>query len=124
MTPTGSTTEALDHAQNALSILQQLSAVDPTNAVYSRNVGLCYEKLASAFARLGANENRSNEQRVTDWTAARDWFEKAERLFSDLRDRGTLMPADSEQTRKFDMKIRECDEAISRLKDPTRSTAP
>jgi hypothetical protein len=53
---------------------------------------------------------------ITDWTEARGWFEKASHLFSDLRDRGTLMPADSEQTTKFRGKIGECDAAISRLK--------
>src|SRR5262249_35643726 len=120
LTATGSTTEALNQAQNALSILQQLSATDPTNAVYSRNVGLCYEKLAAAFERLGADKKRSSGQRITDWTQARLWFEKALHLFSDLGDRGTLMPADFEQTKKFEIKIRECDEAISRLNEPSK----
>jgi non-specific serine/threonine protein kinase/serine/threonine-protein kinase len=123
LTATGSSTEALDHAQNALSILQQLSAVDPTNAVYSRNIGLCYEKLAVACERLGADQKRSSAQRIGDWTEARGWFERALHLFSDLRDRGTLMPADFEQTVKFQRKIRECEEAISRLNEPSRSAA-
>jgi tetratricopeptide (TPR) repeat protein len=117
LTGTDSAAEALDHAQNALSMMQQLSAADPTNAVYSRNIGLCYEKLATGFARLGADEKRSNSDRLTNWTTARSWFEKALRLFSDLRGRGTLMPADSEQATKFNTKIRECDEAISHLKN-------
>jgi hypothetical protein len=104
-----------------LSILQQLSAADPTNAVYSRNIGLCYEKLAAAFERLGADENRSKAQRTSDWTEARGWFEKALHLFSDLRGRGTLMPADSGQTAKFQRKIQECDEEIFRLNEPSRS---
>jgi eukaryotic-like serine/threonine-protein kinase len=121
LTATGSTTEARDHAENALSILQQLSTTDPTNAVFLRNIGLCYEKLAAAFERLGADQNRSGAQRITDWTEARDWFEKALHLFSDLRDRRTLMPADFDQTAKFERKIRECDEAISHLREPTRS---
>jgi eukaryotic-like serine/threonine-protein kinase len=117
LTATDAAAEAVDDAQKALSMLQQLSAADPTNAVYSRNVGLCYEKLGTAFARLGADEKRSNSSRLTDWTSARGWFEKALHLFSDLRERGTLMPADSEQAAKFNTKIRECDEAISRLEN-------
>jgi hypothetical protein len=36
-------------------------------------------------------------------------------LFSELRNRGTLMPADSGQTAKFTAKIRECDTAIAQL---------
>ena len=121
LTATGSTAEALDHAQNALSILQQLAAADPTNAVYPRNIGLCYEKLATAYEHLGADDKRSSVQRMTDWTEARGWFEKALHLFADLRDRGTLMPADSEQSAKFERKIRECDAAISGLNEPSKS---
>ena len=115
LTATGFPTEAIEQAQTALSILQQLSAADPTNAVYSRNIALCYEKLAAAFARVASNENGITTQRVTDWKEARDWFEKAWHLFSDLRSHGTLMPADSEQAAKYETKIRECDEAISNL---------
>jgi tetratricopeptide (TPR) repeat protein len=115
LTKTGAIAEALDRAQHALSILQQLSHADPTNAVYWRNIGLCYEKFADAYARLGADETRSHAQRINDWTQARSWFEKALRLFSDLRDHGTLMPADSEQIAKFTSKLRGCNDAISHL---------
>jgi hypothetical protein len=57
---------------------------------------------------------RSSEQRIKDWTEARAWFEKALRLFSDFRDHGTLMPADSGQIAKFERKIRSGDDAIAR----------
>jgi serine/threonine protein kinase len=115
LTATGASTEALDHAQQALSILQQLSAADLTNAVYLRNIGLCYENSANALARLAADETRSHAQRVKDWNEARSWFEKALGLFSELRSRGTLMPADSGQIAKFTVKIREGDNAIAHL---------
>jgi len=99
-----------------LSILQQLSAADPTNAVYLRNIGLCYETCGQTLSRLGADETKSQTQRIKDWNEARSWFEKAFGLFSELRNHGTLMPADSGQTAKFAAKIRECDEAIAKLK--------
>ncbi|HEX5491216.1 MAG TPA: protein kinase [Candidatus Udaeobacter sp.] len=124
LTASGSSTEAVDHAQHALSLLQELSAADPDNVVYSRNIGLCYEKLAAVFQRLGADESRSRAQRTKDWTEARAWYEKASRLFSELRDRGTLMPADSEQPAKFENKVRECDAAISSLKVNPGSAGP
>jgi tetratricopeptide (TPR) repeat protein len=124
LTTTGSIAEAVDHAQRALSILQELSAADPGNVVYSRNIGLCYEKLAAAFQRLGADGSRSREQRTTDWREARNWYGKAWEVFSDLRDRGTLMPADSGQPMKFETKMRECDEAISSLKVNQASADP
>jgi len=115
LTATGASVEALDHAQQALSILEQLSAADPTNAVYLRNIGLCYENSASALARLAADETISRAQRIKYWNEARSRFEKALGLFSDLRNRGTLMPADSWQAAKFEAKIRECDTAIAQL---------
>jgi eukaryotic-like serine/threonine-protein kinase len=115
LTATGASVEALDQAQQALSILRQLSAADPTNAVYLRNIGLCYETSAQAMSKLAADQTRSKTQRIKDWNEARSWYEKALNLFSELRNRGTLMPADSGQTAKFTAKIRECDTAIAQL---------
>jgi tetratricopeptide (TPR) repeat protein len=116
LTATGATAEALGDAEKALSILQRLSAADPSNAVYSRNVGLCYEKFGVAFARRGTDETRLSAERIKDWMEARAWFEKALRLFSDLRDWNQLMPTDSGQIAKFQEKIHECDDATARLK--------
>jgi hypothetical protein len=92
-----------------------MGVAEPTNAVYLRNIGLCYENSANAVARLAADETRSHAQRTKDWNKARSWFEKALGLFSELRNRGTLMPADSEQIAKFTVKIREGDNAIAHL---------
>jgi hypothetical protein len=55
-------------------------------------------------------------KRIKDWTEARTWFEKASRLFSKLRDRNQLIPTDPGQIAKFQEKIRECEDAIARLK--------
>jgi serine/threonine protein kinase/tetratricopeptide (TPR) repeat protein len=116
LTENGANGEAIDYAGRSLSILQQLSAADPTNVVYSRNIGLCYEKFAAALRHLGSDENRPHAERIKDWTDARSWLEKALRLFSDLRNRGTLMPADSEKPQELKKKIQECDDSIARLK--------
>jgi len=115
LTATGATDEALAHAREALSILQQLSDADPTNAVYWRNIGLCYEKFANAFASLGATDTKSRAERIRDWSEARAWFERALGVFLNLRDRGTLMPADSEQNTRFQRKIQDCDAAVAHL---------
>ncbi len=116
LTATGEYSQALGHAQQALSILQGLAAADPTNAVYQRNVGLCYEKFGQTYKRLGADQKRPAPQRLKDWADARTWYRKGEELFWKLRDRGTLMPADSEQPQEFSAKIQECDTAIAQLK--------
>jgi hypothetical protein len=54
-----------------------MGVAEPTNAVYLRNIGLCYENSANAVARLAADETRSHAQRTKDWNKARSWFEKA-----------------------------------------------
>jgi eukaryotic-like serine/threonine-protein kinase len=118
LSATGEAVDALGHARQALSILQGMLAADPTNAVYQRNLGLCYEKFAQSYARLGEDEKHSVAQRAKDWTEARNWYRKGSDLFSALRDRGTLMPADSAEPGKFAAKVRECDDHIARLKPP------
>src|ERR1700736_2984938 len=116
LSATGESAPALDHARQSLSILQELAKSDPTNAVYRRNVGLCYEKLGEACVAFANNEKRSVGQRISDWHEARSWYRKGAELFSALRDRGSLMPADSEEPKKFSKKIQECDNAVARLK--------
>jgi serine/threonine protein kinase/tetratricopeptide (TPR) repeat protein len=116
LSATGEAADALGHARQSLSILQGMSAADPTNVVYQRNLGLCYEKFAQSYARMGEDEKHPLAQRTKDWTEARSWYRKGAELFSALRDRGTLMPADSEEPNKFSAKVRECDNAVARLK--------
>jgi non-specific serine/threonine protein kinase/serine/threonine-protein kinase len=116
LSATGQAADALAHARQSLSILQGMSAGDPTNVVYQRNLGLCYEKLGEAYVALANNEKRSVGQRISDWNEARSWYRKGAELFSALRDRGTLMPADSEEPKKFSAKVGGCDNAIARLK--------
>jgi tetratricopeptide (TPR) repeat protein len=116
LSATGESASALDHARQSLSAMQELAKSDPTNAVYRRNVGLCYEKLGEAYVAFANNEKRSVGQRISDWNEARSWYRKGAELFSTLRDRGTLMPADSEQPKKFAAKVQECDTAVAQLK--------
>jgi tetratricopeptide (TPR) repeat protein len=115
----GDTDGALASYRKATSIRERLHKVGSTTEnemELERNLGLCYEKLGQVSERLGANHKRSAPERARDWVDARGWYRKGLDLFSGLRDRGTLMPADSEQPKKFAAKVRECDDAIARLK--------
>jgi tetratricopeptide (TPR) repeat protein len=114
-TNTNAPAEGFAEGQRSLEILEELSASDPTNAVYLRNVGLCYERLAQALARSASDERAPAARRVKQWTEARAWYQKALGLFSDLRNRGTLMPADAGQTEKFAENVSACDNAIEHL---------
>jgi eukaryotic-like serine/threonine-protein kinase len=107
--------DALHHAQESLTILEQLSIADPGNVVYRRNIALCYEKFAQAHRHLGKNTNRLIPERRQDWKAARDNYQKAAAIFSQLRAAGTLMPSDTKMPEEFAAKLAESDEAIRQL---------
>jgi hypothetical protein len=113
---TGDTESALDHAAQSLSILQALAKADPTNAVYRRNVGLCYEKLGEIRARMANDDERPIVQRISDWNEAHNWYQRGGEIFSTLRDEGILMPVDSDRPQKFAAKVKQCEDGLSRLK--------
>ena len=92
-----------------------LSAADPTNAIYSRNLAIYEEKLGDAFARSGADKNTPTAQRTRAWSDAREAYEKAGAIFSNLRDLGTLPPADAGLPQKFSALTADCQRAIDEL---------
>ena len=105
-------TAALDHAQQALSILLQLSAADPTNVLYRRNIGLCYEKFGDACTLLASNKKQSRARRVKTWVKARSSYKQGLDVFATLREQGKLIPADSGFAEPFAAKIAECDNRL------------
>jgi eukaryotic-like serine/threonine-protein kinase len=113
---TGDSSKAKDHAQQSLSILLQLSAADPTNVVYRRNIGLCYEKLGDALAGLPSNKKQSRSRRAKNWTNIRTAYQEGLNIFAALRDQGKLMPVDSRLPDQFAAKIAECHKALNDLK--------
>ena len=58
---------------------------------------------------------RSTTQRTRAWSDARESYEKAGEIFSNLRDHGTLPPADADQPQKFATLSAECQRAIDQL---------
>ena len=103
-------------AARELRILTALSAADPTNAIYSRNLAIYEEKLGDAFARSGADKNSPSAQRIRAWSDARESYAKAGAIFAGLRDHGTLPPADVDKPRKFTSLTADCQRAIDELK--------
>ena len=104
---------ALAEGQQCVAVLKELTASDPTNAVYQRNIGLCYEKLAVASERAANDERAAPAQRVKQLTAARAWYQKELEVFSDLRDRHTLMAADAGKIETLAAKINKSQEAFA-----------
>ena len=121
LTNTGDTPQALVNARESQTILEKLSLDDPGNNVYRRNVGLSYEKFALAFARAASNEKASAAERIKDWMSARDWYQKTNRVFVEMRDREVLQPRDAGQIERFSDKLRLCGQAIVDLSLPHKT---
>jgi eukaryotic-like serine/threonine-protein kinase len=115
LTAMGDMAQAVEEARKGIAILTALSAADPTNAVYSRNLAVYEEKLGDAFARSGADAHTPTAQRTHAWTDARTAYEKAGTIFSNLRDLGTLPPADAGLPQKFTTLTASCQQAIDQL---------
>ncbi|MEO8439850.1 MAG: hypothetical protein ABI540_06465 [Spartobacteria bacterium] len=105
----------------ALGIIPGVAAPHPRFPGRDRNVGLCYDKYAQAYAHGGNEETHPAAERTKDWVEARAWYKKTWELFSALRDHGGLMPADAQLPDQFANKSAECDMAISRLAAANRS---
>jgi len=106
---------AVGHARQAITIVTARLSADPTNAIYSRNLAIYEERLGDAFARSGADKNAPTAERIHAWLDARGAYEKAGGIFSVLRDRGTLPPADADQPQKFVAHTADCQRAIEQL---------
>jgi tetratricopeptide (TPR) repeat protein len=115
LSATGDTARAVEEARQGIAILTTLSGSDPTNAIYSRNLAINEEKLGDAFARSGADTHAPTAQRTHAWSDARAAYEKAGAVFSNLRDHGTLPPADAGQPQKFATRTADCQRAIEQL---------
>jgi hypothetical protein len=111
----GNPTEAVEQARQGLAIFQELAAADPSNAIYSRNIALCEEKLGDAFARSGADSSVADAQRIAAWSEARGWYQKADEIFRHLRERGTLTPIDADTPKELSGRVAECEWAVAQL---------
>ena len=114
-TNSGAPQEALDHGHKSLDLLAELTTSDPKNAVYRRNLGLCYERIAAAYALAARDDSAPRQQRHARLGEARDWYRKAHDVFTELRDRGALMPSDAAMIDNYAAKLAETQQAIDRL---------
>ncbi len=121
LTAIGDPLPAVGHAREAITIVTALLSADPTNAIYSRDLAIYEERLGDAFARSGGDNNAPAAERTRAWSEARGTYEKAGRIFSTLRDSGTLPPADADQPKKLSMRVADCQRAIDQLASASKS---
>jgi hypothetical protein len=94
--------------------MTRLVQADPTNAIYRRNVGLAYERVAVA-STLAAEGEQSAEERLHHLNDARAAYQKAADVFSQLRSTRALLPTDVREPEKFASKVAEITLAIQQL---------
>ena len=113
---------AIENGTTSLSMFENLVVTDPANMVYLRSVGLCYEVLARAHGLIGFDVKLSADNRIEQWHEARNWYQKALKVFVDLRNRGALRPTDKDKPDDLAAKLKACDQAIEGLKTRSESS--
>ncbi|MFL6216829.1 MAG: protein kinase domain-containing protein [Blastocatellia bacterium] len=104
--------------EKALAEFQSLVSLDPSNMVFLRNFGLCQSIVALAHATLAADSKAAGGVRSQQWAEARDLYQKALEVFSDLQKRNALRPTDSNRAAELAGKVKQCNEAMQRLRTP------
>ncbi len=84
-TNTDEPAKGFEQGQKSLEMLKELSAFDPTDAVYSRNIGYCYERMAQAKERQASAKQISIAQGIELWAEARNFYQKALGVFLNLK---------------------------------------
>lgn len=106
----GQTAAAIADLQEAL--LGYGTDADISN--YYRSVKAAQQqRLAEMYASLAVNDQRSVVQRLGDWRAAKEWYEKALALYNGLNGESPEARAAAEQ---ITQKIRGCDASLAALK--------
>ena len=107
---------AVAQARQGIAIVTALLSADPTNAIYSRNLAGFIDQLGDVYARSGADKDTAVTERIRAWSEARNSYEKAHEIFSDLQKHGTLPSADAaEQPKEFARRMSNCEEALKQL---------
>jgi non-specific serine/threonine protein kinase/serine/threonine-protein kinase len=100
----------------ALAELQSLVSLDATDLIFLRNLGLCYSVVAQAQSALASISQAPASARLQQWKEARDLYQKALSIFTDLQQRGALRPADSDEMTEMAGSIAACEEAMRPLR--------
>jgi tetratricopeptide (TPR) repeat protein/tRNA A-37 threonylcarbamoyl transferase component Bud32 len=114
--------QALENGSKSLSMFENLVETDPANMVYFRYLGLCYDLLGKTHTLVGSDAKLSTSNRIEQWQQARQLYQRALKVFSELRDNGTLRSTDKDRPVDLTTKIKACDTAIDELKRSNNPT--
>ncbi len=99
---------AVARAQQGIKIDEELVASSPTNVSARNTLALLYRQLGDSHEALGAKGSRQS------WSAAKDAYQKALDIYQDMKNKGTLTPADASKPDELAKEIAKCEAALAR----------
>jgi eukaryotic-like serine/threonine-protein kinase len=108
--------EALESHRKALAIREALAAADPTNTDVRRDLALSFYQLGKTLMMIASEAKTPPPRPKESWNEARSWLQQSLTLYLDLRNRGVLSGADSDQPEKVIGEINKCEANLNRSK--------
>jgi eukaryotic-like serine/threonine-protein kinase len=106
---------ALASYRQAIRIREQLAANDPENAEARSELAQSYAKLGGAYIALASNPKIRSADRAEQWREARSWLQTSLKLWTMMRENGTLPGSDASQPDGIATQIARCDSEIKKF---------
>ena len=106
---------ALNSYRQAIKIREQLSAKDPENAEARAELASSYAKLGQAYIALASNAKIRPANRAEKWREARASLQTSLKLWTIMRDNGTLPGSDKSQPGGIAIQIARCDSELKKF---------
>jgi non-specific serine/threonine protein kinase/serine/threonine-protein kinase len=106
---------AVDMARKGVSTGEIVAAQDPQDIYTRRELADAYAKLGAAHAMQGANPRARAKERAQHWRDAKQAYQRALQLLSELRSRGALIAPEAKELEGLPDQIARCDAALAKL---------
>jgi serine/threonine protein kinase/tetratricopeptide (TPR) repeat protein len=111
----GDTITALESYRQAVTIREQLSAKDPENAEARAELASSYATLGQAYIAVASDPKIPLANQAERWRAARSWLQKSLKVWTVIRQNGTLSVRRASQPGKIAEQIARCDRELERF---------
>jgi tetratricopeptide (TPR) repeat protein len=101
----------------AITIREQLSTNDPENAEARAELASSYAKMGQAYTALASNPKIRPANRADQWREAHSWLQRSLKLWTIMRQNGTLAGSDASQPDSIATQIARCDTELKKFKD-------
>ena len=106
--------DALKQYNDAVELLEHLTAADSTNARYRIALADALTNSARLYARMAAQDEEPST-RLRDWTKARSLYQSSYELWLELGRAGKLPPARSGVIREVSGELARCNDSLAKL---------